>query len=198
MTEPTQASPWIKSLVLFAVTLTTVIASLIFVVLHHEDGDSRIVFNLKNQVGIPTTQEDLAGKHLVVFFGFTSCRDTCPTQMSKLSNVMARLDQSGHGKHFTPVFISVDPERDSEKKVAQYLKHFHEDFVGLTGSRPALKAAADRFKTLLEQAPKQPQPGYQIAHSSIFYLVDPYSRIVDFIPYGENVDAITKRLKQAV
>ena len=189
-------SPWTKSLLLFAVTLTIVGASFTFVLLHHEDGDNRIAFSLTNQSGDRITQKNLAGKNLLVFFGFTSCRDVCPAQMSKLSNVMNSLDRSGHGKQITPVFISVDPERDSVEKVALYLKHFHASFIGLTGSRPALQSAADRFKTLLEKAPKQPIAGYQITHSSIFYIVDPYSRIIDFVPFAEPTADIVERVRE--
>jgi protein SCO1/2 len=155
-------SPWTKSLLLFAVTLTIVGTSFAFVLLHHEEGGNRIAFNLTDQDGDRVTQKNLAGKNLLVFFGFTSCRDVCPAQMSKLSNVMNALDKSGHGKRITPVFISVDPERDSVEKVAAYLQHFHSSFVGLTGTRPALQSAADRFKTLLDQVPKNPTSGYQL------------------------------------
>ena len=155
-------SPWTKSLLLFAVTLTIVGTSFAFVLLHHEEGGNRIAFSLTDQDGDRVTQKNLAGKNLLVFFGFTSCRDVCPAQMSKLSNVMNALDKSGHGKQITPVFISVDPERDSVEKVAAYLQHFHSSFVGLTGTRPALQSAADRFKTLLDQVPKNPTSGYQL------------------------------------
>ncbi len=118
----------------------------------------------------------------MVFFGFTSCHSICPTQMSKLTQVMAALDESGHGRRITPVFISVDPERDSPEKVAAYLEYFDDRFVGLTGSRSALESAADSFKTLLENLPVERNGKYQITHSSVVYIVDPLSRIVDYVP----------------
>ena len=188
-------SPWTKSLVLFAATLTIVGLSFAFVLLHHEDRDNRIAFSLTNQDGDRVSEKTLAGKNLLVFFGFTSCRDICPAQMSKLSNVMNALDKLGHSNQITPVFISVDPERDNFEKVALYLNHFHSSFVGLTGSRPALQAAADRFKTLLEKAPNDPVAGYQLTHSSIFYIVDPYSRIIDFVPFAEPTKDIVSRVR---
>jgi len=191
-------SPWIKLLILFTVVFTIVGVSFVFIVLHHEDGDNRIAFSLTNQNGERVTQKDLSGKSLLVFFGFTSCHDICPTQMSRLTNLMNALDQSGHGQRVTPVFISVDPERDTVEKIALYLGSFHKDFVGLTGTRTALKSTADRFKTLLALVPEDATPGYQLAHSSIVYLVDPYSRVVDFIALAEPMEVMVKRIHNLI
>ena len=75
--------------------------------------DSRVSFSLTNQHGDTVTQKDFGGRHLLpkVFFGFTNCHGICPTHMSNLTRVMAELDDTGHSRGVTPVFISVDPER---------------------------------------------------------------------------------------
>ena len=176
------ASPTAKTAILFSVILGVIVTSFAFAVWHHDDGDTRVRFQLTSHTGESVTQAELGGRHLMVFFGFTSCHSICPTQMRKLTQVMAALDESGHGARITPVFISVDPERDSPEKVAAYLEYFDDRFVGLTGSRFALESAADSFKTLLENLPVERDGYYQITHSSVVYIVDPSSRIVDYVP----------------
>lgn len=134
----------------------------------------------------------------MVFFGFTSCHSICPTQMSKLTMVMAELDKSGHGTRIIPVFISVDPERDSPEKVATYLENFDDRFVGLTGSRPALESAADSFKTLFEDLAIKRDSNYQITHSSVVYIVDPFSRIVDYVPGATDHREMAKIIRDII
>ena len=191
-------SPTAKTAILFFVILGVVAGSFALVVRNHESNDARVQFRLTTHTGDAVTQTDLGGRHLMVFFGFTSCHGICPTQMTKLTRVMAELDQSGHGRRITPVFISVDPERDTPQKVAAYLENFDDRFVGLTGSRAALQGAADSFKTLLEQFSADREDGYQIAHSSVVYLVDPFGRIVDFLPESADHLAIAEKIRSII
>ena len=179
--KPVSVSPAAKTAILFLVVLGVIVASFTLAVWVHED-DARVRFQLTSHEGVPTTATDLGGRHLMVFFGFTNCHMICPTQMSKLSRVMGDLDRTGHGSRITPVFVSVDPERDTPDKVAAYLDAFDERFVGLTGSRPALKEAAASFETLFEARPAERTPDRQINHSTVVYIVGPFGRIVDFLP----------------
>lgn len=192
------ASRWQKGLILGAVTLGVIVATVAFAILHHDDGDPRIDFALIDQNGTPVSHENLAGQYLLAFFGFTSCREVCPIQMTKLSGVMAKLDNAGLSDQVRPVFISVDPERDNPGQVKAYLQNFHEDFIGLTGSRPALDSAAKRFKTYLEDPPREPTPGYQIAHSSVVYVVDPFSRLVDYVPLERSTDDMSQHIQSLI
>jgi len=150
---------------------------------------------LINQDEQRITQKDYAGRYQLVFFGFTSCKAICPLQMNKLTSVMNQLESNGHGNQVTPIFITVDPERDSAQKISEYLTFFHEKFVGLTGTRFALEKTADSFKTLLSKAPVNPDKDYQITHSSVVYLLDPYNRIIDFIPFAEGTDGMSERIQ---
>jgi len=92
------SSLWIKPLILFLVISGVVVSTFSFAVLHHDDGDNRVAFSLSDQHGKQTTQKDLAGRYQLVFFGFTSCPDICPTQMVKLSRLMKALDETGHSQ----------------------------------------------------------------------------------------------------
>jgi len=189
---------WKQPLQLFFIVLAIVVASFTLVVLYHEDSSNRVSFSLIDQHSALVTQKDFAGKYQLVFFGFTSCADICPTQMSKISRVMGELDLSGRGRRITPVMISVDPERDTPEKMASYLEYFDERFVGLTGSRSALKVAADAFKTVLQEAPVALTADYQLTHSSIVYVVDPYGRIVDYIPFEQGFRTMAARISAKI
>ena len=134
----------------------------------------------------------------MVFFGFTSCHSICPTQMNKMTLVMAELDKSGHGTRITPVFISVDPERDSPNKVEAYLENFDDRFVGLTGSRPALESAANSFKTIFEDLRIERDDDYQVTHSSVVYIVDPFGRIVDYVPGAADHREMAKMIRDII
>ena len=191
-------SPGAKTAVLFLVILGVIVASFTFAVWLHEDTPSRIQFRLVSHEQEAVTAADLGGRHLMVFFGFTSCHMVCPTQMNKLTHVMAELDRTGHGTRITPVFISVDPERDTPEKVAAYLEYFDERFVGLTGPRAALKGAADSFKTLFEERSDTPTPDHQINHSTLVYIVDPFSRIVDYLPGSADHLAMAARIRELI
>jgi len=192
------SSLWIKPLILFLVISGVVVSTFSFAVLHHDDGDNRVAFSLSDQHGKQTTQKDLAGRYQLVFFGFTSCPDICPTQMVKLSRLMKALDETGHSQRVTPVFISVDPERDNPQQIADYLLNFDQRFIGLTGSRTALKRTADSFKTYLQASPDSTQKNAQITHSSIVYVVDPFGRIIDYVPFNEGYESMVKRVRNII
>jgi len=192
------ASPVAKTAILFFVILGVIVASFSVALWHHGDGDNRVRFRLTSHTGKTLSQDDLGGRHLLVFFGFTSCHQTCPTQMSKLTNVMTQLDLSGHGNQIRPVFISVDPERDTPDKVSQFLTYFDDRFIGFTGSRTALENAADSFKTLLADYSADQRENYQITHSSVTYIVDPFSRVVDYVPSNASPGAVAARVRDVL
>ena len=130
--------------------MAVITSSFAFVILTHENPDNRVEFSLLDHNRQFFTERDLSGRPSLVYFGFTNCTDVCPVHMTTLSQALKSLDATGHGDSITPVFISVDPERDSPEVVNQFLTHFDDRFIGLTGDRTALTAAASSFKTYLE------------------------------------------------
>jgi len=187
-----------KTILLFIIIIGVITLSFAFAIMHHEDNISGVNFSLIDQHNQPTTHKDLAGKHLLVFFGFTTCPDVCPTQLSKITQVMQALEEKGDSTRVRPVFITVDPERDTPEKIALYLSHFYDGFVGLTGSRVSLQQATDAFNTFLQKAPEPEDKDYNVSHSSLIYIVDPFSRIVDHIPFHSNIDDIIKQVKETI
>lgn len=128
-------------------------------------------FQLTDHTGKSVTEKDFVGKKMLVFFGFTHCPDVCPSALQVIS---AALDQLGDkAKDVTPVFITVDPERDTPEKMAAYVKSFHPRLIGLTGTLQQSKAAAKVYRVYLKKAETKPgETSYNVDHTSIIYLMD--------------------------
>ena len=191
-------TPVLKTILLFSVVLVLAITGSAFAVLHRDNFDTRVRFSLLDHTGKRVTQEDMRGQYLLVYFGFTSCAKTCPIQMSKLTQVVQQLDRDKMEKRITPVFITVDPKRDSVEKLNAYLQHFDSRFIGLTGSPESLEQTTENFKALFAKKGPALNDNYDVAHSSVIYVVDPLSRIVGYIPFEADAAAITRRVKELV
>ena len=187
-------SPLAKTILFFASVLFVMVGGITFAFLHKEDVDNRVQFSLINQLGQPISHKDYAGQHLLVFFGFTNCQHVCPLGMHRITKIMNNIDQEGWGKKVKPVFISVDPERDSPDQVAIFIQNFHSKFDGLTGSLNSVKKTAESFKTFFE-AKDFITNDYDVAHSSMVYIVDPYHRVQGIITSQESIASATERLK---
>jgi protein SCO1/2 len=141
--------------------------------MHTGDADIGGNFELIDQDGKPFNSESLKGKISLIYFGFTYCPDICPTSLQKLTEVMNTLDK--YNIPANSVFITIDPKRDTQAVLQEYLKHFHHKFIGLTGTPEQVKAVADKFKVYYAIAAtntKNDDVHYMIDHSSFIYLMD--------------------------
>ena len=102
-------------------------------------------FALIDQTGKPITDRDFRGRYLLVFFGFTHCPDICPTELQVMAAALEALSPQER-KEIVPVFITLDPERDTPEVMAAYVKNFGQDFVGLTGSAESISAVAKAYR----------------------------------------------------
>lgn len=128
-------------------------------------------FVLIDQIGNNFSSDQLKGKLSLIYFGFTYCPDICPTSLQKLSKVIKTLDN--YHIEVTPVFITVDPERDTASVLKEYLAHFYPKFIGLTGSLEQIKQVADKFKVYYAKTDNSKHHGnYMLDHSSFVYLMD--------------------------
>jgi protein SCO1/2 len=126
--------------------------------------------------------EDLRGKYLLVYFGFTHCPDICPTTLLLVNNVLSQLEDTG--ENVVPIFISVDPERDTPQVAAEYAKHFGPQFLGLSGTPEQVKAAAESFKVYYSKVEdKGSALGYVVDHSSFLYLMGPDGNYLTHFPH---------------
>jgi protein SCO1/2 len=134
---------------------------------------------LVDQAGKPVTEKDFAGKDALVFFGFTNCPDVCPTELSTMAAALDALGPKAEG--VVPVFVTVDPERDTPEVVGQYAQAFHPRMVGLTGSADQIAQAAKAFRVYYKKAP-QKDGAYSMDHSAFVYMMGPDWQVLDILP----------------
>lgn len=130
-------------------------------------------FTLTDNTGKVVTEKALLGKHSLVFFGFTHCPDICPTALLTITNALNQLEDRAAG--ILPVFITVDPERDTPQVMAEYKKHFHPSLLALTGTLEQTRVAQDAYKVYASKSPPTGGggEGYTVDHSGYIYLMSP-------------------------
>src|SRR5262245_15631137 len=126
-------------------------------------------FVLVDQTGVTVTDETYRGKWVLIFFGFTHCADVCPTTLNKIANMMELL--SGDAGKVQPLFITLDPERDTVAVMRDYVAAFDKRLVGLTGSVEAIAAVAKNYGVVSDRTGDA--AAYTIDHSTAIYLLDP-------------------------
>ena len=132
-------------------------------------------FSLVDQAGKPVTETDFAGRYLLVYFGFTYCPDVCPTELGVIASAVDEL--GAQADRVTPVFVTVDPERDTPAAMADYVSRFHPRMVGLTGTEQQIAAAARAYRVYYAKVNRPDMTEYVMDHSSFIYLVGPDGRV---------------------
>jgi protein SCO1/2 len=150
-------------------------------------------FRLVDHTGKRVTDADYKGRYLLVFFGFTHCPDICPTGLQVMS---AALDQIGSkAERLRPVFITVDPERDTPDKLGQYVKAFHPSLIGLTGSIEEIANVAKAYRVYFKKVANGPKPDdYTMDHTSIIYLMNPDGSYLTHFTHATPTDTLAARL----
>jgi cytochrome oxidase Cu insertion factor (SCO1/SenC/PrrC family) len=150
-------------------------------------------FTLTDSSGKRVTDQDYRGKYTLVFFGFTSCPDICPAGLQLMAGALEKLGPKA--QRITPIFISVDPERDTPEKLATYVKNFDPRLVGLTGTPEEIAAVAKAYKVYYAKVPnKENSSDYTMDHTSIIYVMDPKGEFVTHFTPSTSVDELASRL----
>ncbi|PLX37838.1 MAG: SCO family protein [Hyphomicrobiales bacterium] len=157
---------------------------------------SRRTFVLTDGWGRTISDDDLIGHYLLVYFGYTFCPDVCPTSMITIAEVLDKLGDDA--SRIVPLFISVDPKRDTPKHLREYTSMFDERIIGLTGKKEFIDAAVDAYNVryeIVEADPNDPD-NYTIDHSSSVAFVAPDGRIITRFGHGLTTDEIVRRIKK--
>ncbi|KAJ3798385.1 SCO1/SenC-domain-containing protein [Lentinula aff. detonsa] len=145
------------------------------------------------------THEDLLGKWSLVYFGFTNCPDICPAELDKVTAVVNELRQSNPNLPLLPVFISVDPARDTPSTIRTYLSDFHPSFVGLVGDHQQTKSVCKAYRVYFSTPPDaDPKGDYLVDHSIFVYLMDPEGRFVEAFGQAADKDEMVEKISQFV
>jgi len=154
-------------------------------------------FDLIDRKGERRTDEDYKGQYLLIYFGFTFCPDICPQEMEKQTQAIELLDQE-IGPLATPVFISIDPKRDTPSVVDDYCKEFHPRLIGLTGSSEEIKKVSREYRVYYNEGIKTTDDDYLIDHSIIHYFIGKNGKFKDF--FGKNMTAreIADKMKEEI
>lgn len=152
-------------------------------------------FSLTDHNGKVRTLSDFKGKAVVLFFGYTHCPDVCPTTMVEWKAVMEQLGPDAD--RVQVLFITVDPERDTQQLLAQYVPAFDPRFLGMRpADQAALQKVAKDFKVYYAKVPGSAPGNYTMDHSAGSYVFDPEGRLRLFIRHGQGTDPIVHDLKQ--
>jgi cytochrome oxidase Cu insertion factor (SCO1/SenC/PrrC family) len=145
--------------------------------------------------GRAVTNQDFRGSFQLIAFGYTFCPDICPTTLAEMSLVMKRLGPLS--ERLQPIFVTVDPERDTPEILTRYTAYFHPRIIGLTGSPALVRRVADNFKVRYE---KHQQPGgdpmsYSVDHSAGMYLLGPDGSFVARFAYATPPTTVAERIR---
>jgi protein SCO1/2 len=151
-------------------------------------------FELVDGTGKPVTQRDFAGKFLLVYFGYTHCPDVCPATLGGMAEGISKLPHDAQAR-LVPVFITVDPERDTPAVVGAYAHAFGPSFVGLTGSAPEVAKVEQEYRVY---AQKHELKGgdYAMDHSSVIYVMGPDGKFLAALDDTTQPAAMAARLEQ--
>ena len=150
-------------------------------------------FSLTDQYGKSRTLQDFKGKAVIMFFGYTQCPDVCPTTMIQMAQVMTQLGPEA--ERVQVLFVTLDPERDTQALLAAYVPNFDKRFLGLYGDAAATAKVAKEFKVFYQKSPGTTPGSYSMDHTAASYVFDPQGRIRLYLQYGQKPEAIVHDLK---
>jgi len=151
-------------------------------------------FTLVDQTGRTVTDQDFAGRWRLVYFGYTYCPDVCPTELGVMAAAVDLLGPQGGG--VVPVFITIDPARDTPAALADYVSRFHPDLLGLTGSSEQVADVARKYRVYFTKSENRDVTSYLMDHSSFIYLVGPDGRVRELFRPGTAPEDIAAALRR--
>ena len=153
-------------------------------------------FELRDQHGRIRNNREFQGKYMLVYFGYSYCPDICPLGLQNMSDCLKQLKRDR--AQVAPIFITVDPERDTPEQLKIYAQHFHPSFVMLSGNRRRVDKAIKGYKVYAAKVEDESSTEYLVDHSTMIYLMDRQGNFLEAFPHttepGKLAKAIEKRL----
>jgi protein SCO1/2 len=156
-------------------------------------------FTLTDQDGRRVRDTDFAGKYRIVYFGFSHCPDVCPSDLLQLGQALKRFERSDprRAARVQPIFITVDPERDTPAALKPYVATFHPRLLGLTGTPEEIAQVAKRFAVYYKKGPSA-DGGYSVDHNRQTILFGPQGAPIALLPQEEGAEAVAATLERWV
>ena len=153
-------------------------------------------FTLVDQDGKTVTEKNFTGSYKIIYFGFTYCPMICPTELQKIAGVLNTL--GAEGEQITPIFITVDPARDTPEVMKNYVTQFHPRLTGLTGSKEQIEAVEKNYRVFAKKAQDPAMSDYSMDHSSFIYLMGPDDTLVAIYRTADTADFIAADIKAKI
>ena len=154
-------------------------------------------FTLVDHQGQERTEQDLLGKYSVMYFGFTFCPDACPTALGQMTTAIQQLPAEQQAA-IKPVFVTVDPERDTVEAVADYVTLFSDDLLGLTGTQEQIDQIKSVYRVYSQKAQTEESSDYLVDHSSYIYVMAPNGDYLKHFSHNDSAETIRQYLADIV
>lgn len=151
-------------------------------------------FTLVDQNGTTVTENDLLGKWTVIYFGYTFCPDVCPITLTNMGDAINSLGATG--ARVVPIFITVDPKRDTVEALQEYAQHFHPRMRFLTGSEEDVARAAKAYRVYRSVRAADGEQSYLVDHTSIVYVMGPDGKFVASMNHATSAEEMARRLRR--
>jgi len=151
-------------------------------------------FTLTDHAGRQRSDAEFRGRLMIVYFGYTFCPDVCPADLMAITQALDQLGDAAGG--IQPVFITIDPERDTTKVLGEYVAAFHKSFIGLTGSPEQIRKVANAYQAFYAKVPSERPGEYAIDHTGVIYLMGRDGEYLGFMPPQTSPERLTEILRQ--
>ena len=194
----------IKKIILYSLFSLLILASIFFFI-NKDYYQNTTVQKIENQDALPgghftLNKQDgtvfdskISNKIMLIYFGFTYCPDVCPTTLIKMADVIDRLGKDSD--NINSIFISIDPERDNEEVIKQYVSAFHEKIIGLTGDVEQIASVAEDWGVYYQKEDLEGSDDYTVNHLDIIFLANANGEYVDFFPPKIKSALIVEKVK---
>jgi protein SCO1/2 len=153
-------------------------------------------FRLIDQNGKTVSDTDFRGRSMLIYFGYSFCPDVCPTTLGVMAQALEKLGPE-RARRVVPIFITIDPARDTPQVLGDYMKAFGPNFIGLTGSDAAIKDAEKKYRVYAVKKPLE-KGAYGMDHSSVLYLMGPDGKMISFYDEAISPDDLARDLRQKI